>query len=138
MEWEESNNPKMELLNKSAKHRQELLEEVNIISDQAERIITNALIIGGTLAVAYFVVRQFAFSRPKKKKSGRLKISAPAADTRAEDEEEEAPAGSGVIAQIGTALASQAAVLLLDLAKEKLTEYIQGQMVKKVDENERS
>ena len=59
MNLPESNDPKEELLRKSAMHRHELEEEVKVISERTEKIITNALIIGGTLAVAYFLVRQF-------------------------------------------------------------------------------
>jgi hypothetical protein len=41
-----------------------------------------------------------------------------------------------VIAQIGTALASQATVFLLNIAKEKLDEFMQSQGAKKESSND--
>ncbi|MBA4054677.1 MAG: hypothetical protein C0490_08205, partial [Marivirga sp.] len=88
MELLESNDPKMELLKKSAKHRQELEDEVRMISERTEKIITNALIIGGTLAAAYFIVRQFSGSTPKKKtKPKTLKVVQANTEEVAESEE---------------------------------------------------
>jgi hypothetical protein len=49
----------------------------------------------------------------------------------ADDEEEDQ--STGVLAQVGTALATQAAVFLLDFARGKLTEYIQSQAERKRD-----
>ena len=136
MQLTEPNDPKMELMKKSAKHRQQLEEEVEYISEQTERVLTNALIIGGTLAAAYFIVRQFSTSKKRKKSKAqkiRLVQSAPeSAEAAVADEE---PSGSGVMAQIGSALASQVAVILLDLAREKLSEYIQSQFEKSEDEH---
>jgi hypothetical protein len=132
MELLESNDPKMELLKKSAKHRQELEEEVRLISERTEKIITNALIIGGTLAAAYFIVRQFSGSTPSKKtKPQTLKVVHADAEQAAEVE---GPHEPGIVAQIGTALASQVTVFLLAMAKEKLTEYLQSQFEKKEKE----
>jgi len=45
MHLTESNDPKEELRKKSERHRQELEEEVKLISERTEKIITNALII---------------------------------------------------------------------------------------------
>lgn len=129
MELMESNDPKMELLKKSARHRQELEDEVRLISERTEKIITNALIIGGTLAAAYFIVRQFSGSTPKKKtKPQTLKVVQANSEETTEVEESSAP---GIVAQIGTALASQVTVFLLTMAKEKLSEYLQSQFEKK-------
>lgn len=132
MELMESNDPKMELLKKSAKHRQELEDEVRLISERTEKIITNALIIGGTLAAAYFIVRQFSGSTTKKKtKPQTLKVVQANSEETTEVEESSAP---GIVAQIGTALASQVTVFLLTMAKEKLSEYLQSQFEKKEKE----
>lgn len=138
MELLEPNDPKMELLKKSAKHRQELEDEVKLISERTEKIVTNALIIGGTLAAAYFLVRQFSGSTPKKKvKVQKVKVVQAKADGAEVDVEEE-PSAPGIVSQIGTALASQATIFLLSIAKEKLSEYLQSQFEKKGKENERS
>lgn len=140
MELLESNDPKLELLKKSAKHRQDLEDEVRLISAKTERIITNALIIGGTLAAAYVLVRQFSGpSKKRKVKSRKLKVVHAAPADAAEVEEEESFAPAGIMSQVGQAIASQATVFLLGLAKEKLSEFLQGQFEKKEEEqaNER-
>lgn len=135
MELLESNDPKLELLKKSAKHRQDLEDEVRLISAKTERIITNALIIGGTLAAAYVLVRQFSGpSKKRKVKSQKLKVvHAAPADTEVEEEESFAP---GIVSQVGQAIASQATVFLLGLAKEKLSEFLQGQFDKKEEQKQ--
>ena len=140
MQLTESNDPKAELLKKSAMHRQELEEEVKMISERTERVITNALIIGGTLAAAYFLMRQFSGgSTSKKKKAAVPKIKlVKAKDESGETEVVEESSAPGVISQIGTALASQASVFLLTIAKEKLMEYLDSHFEKKDKNNERS
>jgi hypothetical protein len=132
MELLESNDFKSELLKKSEKHRAELEGEVKLISERTEKILINALIIGGALAATYFLLSQFSGSKPKRKaRTKRIKIvNAPASDDSA-IEESVMPAAPGIVAQIGTALASQATVFLLDLAKEKLSGYLQAQAEKK-------
>jgi hypothetical protein len=136
----QSNDPKEELLKKSERYRQELKDEVRMISDRTETIVKNALIIGGTLAAAYFLMRQLSGSSPRRKK----KVAAPkikivkATEGNEETETIEEPSAPGVVSQIGTALASQATVFLLSLAKEKLMQYLESQFEKKDKNNERS
>lgn len=140
MQLTESNDPKEELRKKSAKHRQDLEEEVKLISERTEKVITNALIIGGTLAAAYFLMRQFSGSPSKKKKAVVPKIKlVRAKEENGETEviEEPSAPGPGIVSQIGTALASQATVFLLSIAKEKLMEYLESQFEKKDKNNER-
>lgn len=133
MELLESDDYKNELLKKSAMHKAELEDEVKQISDRTQKVITNALIIGGTLAVTYFLVRQFSGS----KSAGKTKIKKAkvAVDENAEEEEAQQPAVPGIVSQIGTALVTQASVLLLSLAKEKLSEYLESQAEKKAKDN---
>jgi len=138
MELLESNDPKMELLKKSAKHRQQLEDEVKLISERTEKVITNVLIIGGTLAAAYFLVRLFSGSTPRKKaKAQKIKVVQTKADGGEVDAVEESSAPS-IVSQIGNALASQATVFLLTIAKEKLAEYLTSQFEKKGKDNERT
>ena len=136
MELLEPDDFKRELLKKSARHKSELEDEVKQISDRTQKVITNALIIGGTLAVTYFLVKQFSGSKSKVKT--KAKKSKVASENIEEDEEEEEVTHSGVpaiMSQIGTALVSQASVLLLNLAKEKLSEYLESQAAKKEKNN---
>ena len=126
----ETDDPiKSTLLKKSAQYRDELEEEAKVISERTEKIVKNAVIIGGSLALAYFLYTSFASSKKKKSKSRKEKsLQATAATSGIEvDEEEEESSPNKVLSQIGAALISQASVFLLSMAKEKLSEYLQAQ-----------
>ena len=124
---------KGQLLRKSAMHRDQLEEEVKLISDKTQQVLTNAIIIGGALALAYVLVTGFSSSKSKtRKKAAKIKLVQD--DAREVEHVQNEPEGPSVMAQIGGALASQATVFLLALAKEKLTEYLQAQSVKKTSE----
>jgi hypothetical protein len=138
MELLDSDDPvKSKLLRQSAHHREQLEEDVKLISEKTEKIITNALIIGGALAATYFIVSQFSSSKKRKSKVKKIRIVKDENSTDGqvvvENEEPETP---GVFSQIGSALASQATVLLLAFAKEKLGEYMQSQTPKKENTND--
>jgi hypothetical protein len=136
MELLDSDDPvKGQLLRQSAHHREQLEEDVKLISERTEKIITNALIIGGALAATYFIVSRFSGSKSKKKlkKVRMVREENNADEVVVEASEPEVP---GVISQIGSALASQATVLLLSLAKEKLGEFMQSQAAKKEKGND--
>jgi hypothetical protein len=133
MELLESNDMKSELIKKSAKHRAQLEEEVKLISERTSKVVINTLIIGGTLAVSYLLVRQLAGGSGKKSKGRRRKVAhakpVRVIQSNGHEPVEEVsyePAVPGIVTQIGTALASQATVFLLGLAKEKLAEYLQS------------
>lgn len=132
MELLESDDPiKNQLLKKSAQHREELEQDVQLISERTQRVLTNAIIIGGALALTYFVVSSLMGSGKKRKsKTKRIKV-VNAAPVSEEEVESVAPSAPGLVSQIGTALASQASVFLLSLAKEKLMEYLESQAAKK-------
>jgi hypothetical protein len=137
MELLETDDPeKGQLLKKSLRHREQMEEEVKMISEKTEKIIINAVIIGGALALTYFLVSRFSDSKSKKKsKPARIKLIQ-------NDKEEQPvtmaaePESPGIVSQIGTALASQATIYLLTLAKEKLGEFMQSQGEKKTKTNE--
>lgn len=133
MELLESNDMKSELLRKSAKHREALEDEVKDISARTEKIVTNALIIGGALALTYFLVREFSGSKKKVKTKIKTKVKKAQVATAGEEEDDEEVESSGnnMMAQIGTALASQATAILLSIAKEKLAAYLEAQSEKK-------
>lgn len=138
MEAENADDIKTILLKQSEQHREGLEQEVRALSDRTEKFLTNALIIGGTLAASYLVVRMITRSRsPKSEKSEKssLKKKSLLASTYGAEESEEAP---GIFSQVGTALASQAAIFLLGIAKQKLADYIQSAFSEKpVENNER-
>jgi hypothetical protein len=137
MELLDSDDPvKGQLLRKSAQHREQLEEDARLISERTEKIITNALIIGGALAATYFIVSRFSGSKSKKSKLKKVRLVKEENNADEVVVETATPEEPGVIAQIGTALANQATVFLLTLAKEKLGEFMQAQTGKKDNNND--
>ncbi|HET9054453.1 MAG TPA: hypothetical protein VFM90_09780 [Cyclobacteriaceae bacterium] len=112
---------KSELLMKTTRHREELEEETRAIAERTEKIITHAVVIGGALALTYFLYTQLSGSKKKKAKSKKSAVA------EVDEEVEETSAAGSILSQVGTALVSQGGVLLLALAKEKLTEYLRAQ-----------
>jgi len=129
MELLETNNPKSDLLKKSMMHRKALEDEVKAITDRTEKIVTNALIVGGALALTYLIVREFT-STTRKRKSKSVKAASVAAPADEKEEKDESRLAA-ILTEIGTALATQATAFLLALAKEKLIEYLEHQAEKK-------
>lgn len=120
MELLETQDPeKKKLIETSNRHKQEMEKEFADLSSKAERIITNALLIGGALALTYFAVSQLSGSKRKKKKKNRVATSE---EGDAEDHQE----GPSFLSQVGEKVMAQATVMLLDIAREKLTEYLQS------------
>jgi translation initiation factor 2B subunit (eIF-2B alpha/beta/delta family) len=120
MELLETQDPeKKRLIETSDRHKRELEKEVKSLSDKTEKTLKNALVIGGVLAVTYLIVSQLSSSSKKKKRT-----KAKAAVTNGVDdliEEDETPS---VFSQIGAKVADTATVVLLDLAKEALAEFL--------------
>lgn len=133
----ESDNPeKGQLLQRSALHRDTLEEEVRLITERSEKIITNALIIGGALALTYFLVSSFSGSSGKSKaKTPKIKMAEPRPDSVEEQSLSHEPAQAGIVSQIGSVLLAQATGFLLSVAREKLVEFLQSQTVKKDNAN---
>jgi hypothetical protein len=133
MELLETDDPvKGQLLKKSARHREQLEDDARMISERTEKIITNAIIIGGALAVTYFLVSRFSGSKQKKKgKAARIKLVQEGRSEEVASAIATEPEPPGMVSQITTALASQATVFLLGLAKEKLGEFLQSQQAEK-------
>ncbi len=120
MELLETQSPeRRKLLETSERHKRELEKEVKSVSEKTEKAITNALIIGGSLALTYFVVSQL--TKSKKTKSKKVKTASLPDEEETEVESQLAPS---LVSQIGEKLISQASIILLDLAKEKLSEYL--------------
>jgi hypothetical protein len=136
MSFETDDPVKSKLLSKSARYREELEGDAKEISERTERIIKNALIIGGSLALAYLAYKQFSGTKKRTVKIKKVKPAVRVAAVEEDDVEvEEVSAPAKMLSQIGTALVSQASVFLLSLAKEKLAEYLQAQAEKKKDEH---
>lgn len=122
MELLDTDDPiKGELLMKTARHREELEQETRAIADRTEKIITNAIVIGGALALTYFLYTQISGSKKKKSKKKAEN------DAGVEEEPETPSVASNMLSEVGSALVAQGGALLLSLAKEKLTEYLRAQ-----------
>lgn len=133
MELLETQDPeKKKLIETSERHKREMQKEVSALTDKTEKALKNALIIGGSLALTYILISQIGTSRKKRKK-----VKSKIAKNELEEDDEVVETSSGVpnfIKQIGENLASQATLILLDLAKDKLAEYLN----KRKAENENS
>lgn len=126
MELLETQDPeKKKLIESSERHRRELEKEVTDLRSRTEKILLNTLIIGGALAVTYFAVRSFT-GGGKKKKSRKAAAAMHPGETPEEVEASRDDGQPTILSKVGTALLSQATFLLLDMAKDKLTEYLQS------------
>jgi hypothetical protein len=120
MELLETQDPaKRKLIETSDRHKRELKKEVKTITDKSERALKNALIIGGSLALAYILISQVSSSRKKKR------IANVSSDPGVDEKESEDKEPSFIL-KVGTQVLNQATFILLELAKEKLSEYLQS------------
>ena len=128
MELLETQDPeKKKLIESSLRHKYEMEREVKDISDRSEKMLKNALIIGGALALTYVVVNQLSSTKVKKKKAKKAK------NASVEIEDDDVDESPSVLSQMGDKLVNTATLFLLDLAKEKLSDYLQNKKSK--DEN---
>ncbi|MFZ5971559.1 MAG: hypothetical protein ACOYXA_08190 [Bacteroidota bacterium] len=125
MELLETQDPeKRRLIETSERHRRELEKEVKGMAQKTERVLTNALVIGGALALTYLAVSQFT----KKSKTKKIKKKQAASEVAASAVEHEVHESSSpsLLRQIGTKVMDQATIILLDIARQKLAEYVQN------------
>ncbi|HEY5692767.1 MAG TPA: hypothetical protein VIS49_15025 [Cyclobacteriaceae bacterium] len=113
---EKSDSEKKKLIERSERYKREIEAEVDSISQSTERILTNALFIGGALALTYFAVTGLKGSEKKKTKKRKRQT---------ENDEVEDSSEPSVMSQIGEVVITQATMVLLEFAKEKLAEYLQ-------------
>jgi len=128
MELLETQDPeKKRLLETSERHRRELEKGVQDISQRTERVLTNALIVGGVLALSYFAVSQFSKSKSKKKKHKKEGVPSNG-DGKVETIETEVAVDTSpsLLSEIGTKVINQATLILIELARERLMEYLQS------------
>lgn len=127
MELLETQDPeKKKLLETSDRHRRELEKEVQDISQRTERVLTNALIVGGVLALSYFAVSQFTKRRSKKKKHKKERPQTENEQAEVVDTEDESDATPSLLSDIGTKVINQATLILIEIAREKVLEYLEN------------
>jgi hypothetical protein len=124
MELLETQDPdKKKLIEASDRHKRAMEKELSDLTQKTDRVLKNALIIGGSLALTFLVISALSRKRKKKKKKLALEASAQAGITPDATEEEEDD-GPSILGTVGTQLLNQASVILLDLARQKLKEYM--------------
>jgi hypothetical protein len=129
MELLETQDPdKKRLIEESDRHKYELQKEVKAISDKTEKVVKNALIIGGALAITYLIVSQLGSSKKKKSKKAKSKIAEESNESLEDIEPSYSP--PSFLSQLGDRVVSQATVVLLDIAKDKLAEYLNNRKTK--------
>lgn len=128
MELLETQDPeKRKLIETSERHRRELEKEVSDLGQRTEQVLTNALIVGGVMALSYFAIRQFSKGKSKKKKKHKKnKVVAESNGATTEPQTANAPEPPGLISQIGDRVINHATLILVDLAREKLMEYLES------------
>ncbi|MBL7850637.1 MAG: hypothetical protein JNN04_07030 [Cyclobacteriaceae bacterium] len=124
MELLETQDPeKKKLVEASDHHKRAMEKELTDLTQKTDRVLKNALIIGGSLALTFLIVSAVTRKRKKKKKKLALEAAAQAGVTPETGEEEE-DEGPSILSTVGTQLLNQASVILLDLARQKLKEYL--------------
>lgn len=127
MELLETQDPeKKRLIETSDRHKRAMEKEMQDLTQKTDRALRNALIIGGSLALTYIVISSLSNRKKKKKKKQAAELAAQAglpgsSPADVEDEDDDEPS---VIAKVGSQLLNQASVILLDLARQKLKEYL--------------
>ena len=117
MELLETQDPeKKKLIETSDRHKRELEKEVTAISEKTEKVLKNALIIGGALALTYFTISQLT-----KTKARRKKVKEDNQENEEEDVIASEPSVPSFMSQMGERVINQATLVLLDLAKDMLT-----------------
>ncbi len=130
MEILESQDPeRKKLIETSERHKRALEKGVSDLTTDTQKLLTNALIIGGVLTVSYLVVRGLSSTGGKKKKKKKAKVtlvSPSVSKASDDDEDDEEVATGGVLANIGSSIANQATVILVDMARQKLMEFLES------------
>lgn len=135
MELLETQDPeKKKLIETSDRHKRAMEKELQDLTQKTDRALKNALIIGGSLALTFLVVSALSRRRRKKKKklAAAAAVEAGIGSENAEVAEEEDD-GPSVLGQVGTQLLNQASVILLDIARQKLKEYLATRKVPDAD-----
>lgn len=126
MELLETQDPeRTRLLETSDRHKKAMEKEIAEITKKTDRALKNALIIGGSLAVTFLVISALSKKRKKKKKKRALEAAAKAGEpTDSPDSEQEDDDGPSVLGQVSKQILNAASVVLLDIARQKLSEYL--------------
>lgn len=123
---ENSDEEKIMLVNRVNEKKFELEEEAKGLAKKGDKILLNALVIGGTLALTYFIIRNIS-KGSEKQTAKEEKIGSEHSNHKENNQ-------ASLISEIGSRVAEGATLFLLNLAKDKLTEYLKSRQ----KENEHS
>lgn len=128
MELLETQDPERKrLLETSDRHKKAMEKELSDLTEKSNRVLKNALIIGGSLALTFLIVSAVSSRRKKKRKKQAIEAAAQAGLPVEEiEQEDDAPS---LLSQVGNQLLNQASVILLDIARQKLKEYLASRQV---------
>lgn len=105
---------KKALQQNSLVHRQAFEQELSVLVDKSKKIATKTLIIGGSLAVSYYVVKKiFGTKKKHKKKSDGM------------TKETVIRKKSSVSSKIKSLIMTEVAVFLMAIAKKQLQAYLE-------------
>lgn len=124
MELLESQDPeRTRLLETSDRHKKAMEKELTDLTKKTDKMLKNALIIGGSLAVTFLVISALSTKRKKKKKKQAIAAAVKAGELDAIEtvEEDDSPS---VLGQVSKQIINAASVVLLDMARQKLSEYL--------------
>lgn len=132
MELLETQDPeKRKLIETSDRHKRALEKDLSDLTQKSDQMLKNALIIGGSLALTYLLISSLSKKKKKKKNTAsaaqKTEMGAAAVD---QNEEESVPS---IFGEVGTRIVNMGAVMLLDIAREKISEYLASR--KKEDEH---
>jgi len=128
MEILESQDPeKKKLIEASERHKRALEKGMTDLGVSTQKVVTNALIIGGVLALSYIVVRSLSSSEevPKRRKKSK-KVTLVQRPVSSDDDDYEEAGSQGLLAGIGSRIASEATIMLVNMAREKLMDYLES------------
>jgi hypothetical protein len=125
MELLETQDPeRTRLLETSDRHKKAMEKELTDLTKKTDKMLRNALIIGGSLAVTFLVISALSTKRKKKKKKQAIAAAVKAGepmDAIDTGEEDDSPS---VLGQVSKQIINAASVVLLDMARQKLSEYL--------------
>ncbi|GAA0892540.1 hypothetical protein GCM10009122_22190 [Fulvivirga kasyanovii] len=115
----ESNRKKKENLEQnSQKHREAFEHELSEVVDRTKRIATSALVIGGSFALSYYLIKKLT-SKKSVKKIKRQKSTGDINEVVIQKH-------PSVFSTVGNVILTEMAVFLLGIAKERLINYIEN------------
>lgn len=125
MELLETQDPeRTRLLETSDRHKKAMEKELTDLTKKTDKMLRNALIIGGSLAVTFLVISALSTKRKKKKKKQAIAAAVKAGEPMDAIDTGEDDDSPSVLGQVSKQIINAASVVLLDMARQKLSEYL--------------